>query len=349
MLLTNSIPVAVCFLLSALSYTTVAQAGQNALLTLVYQFAAPKWIENIAVRPNGNILSIASVGTGAVLNQINPRSGQMSEVYDFSSAGNSIQGITSLCPDLFVLNVLNCSLQTLGCTNGSTSTWLVAMGDVQAEDERISPSRPSDDTYVKKLVDWPEAGFLNGIAALNPHIALFADSFLGGIWSLDIRSRKKQLLFTDLSMQPLVAGATGLNGIRVRPRVLYFTNSALATFNSISIDPKTGQKTGNATVITRGLVGPDDFEVNEHTSGGGTAYLANGVANQLLAISLGNGTAELVADVPGPTSVRWAGQEHWRDGKAGRHIYISTVGGLQQYIDGNFTLGGAVYKANIDK
>ena len=103
---------------------------------------------------------------------------------------------------------------------------------------------------------------------------------------------------------------------------------------------------GNSTVIAGGLVGPDDFEVDEHS---GTAYLANGVANQFLAIDLKDGTTEVLASVPGPTSVRWARLPRKGHEETDRELYLSTVGGLQQYIGGNITLGGAVYKANVGR
>jgi hypothetical protein len=38
---------------------------------------------------------------------------------------------------------------------------------------------------------------LNGITALDGNAVLMADSFLGGIWSLDIHTGRKKLLFSD--------------------------------------------------------------------------------------------------------------------------------------------------------
>jgi hypothetical protein len=63
---------------------------------------------------------------------------------------------------------------------------------------------------------------LNGITALDGNAVLMADSFLGGIWSLDIHTGRKKLLFSDTSMNGTAALQTGINGIRVQLGLLYF-------------------------------------------------------------------------------------------------------------------------------
>lgn len=124
-----------------------------------------------------------------------------------------------------------------------------------------------------------------------------------------------------------------INGIRVRGDKLYFINSALGTFNVIPIDPRTGAKRGTASVITSGLAAPDDFEVDERK---GVAYLCNGFLNQVLKIELGSGKSEVLVEVTGPTSVRWGAGKR-------KESFVSTIGGLLQYIERNVTVGGAVY------
>lgn len=164
-----------------------------------------------------------------------------------------------------------------------------------------------------------------------------ADSYKGGIWSLDLHTSRKLLLFTDISMNGTAAVANGINGIRVCDFSLYFTNSALGTFNVIPIDAATGEKTGEATVITEGLAAPDDFEIDEREV---VAYVCNGFVNQVLRVGLESGEMEVVVEVPGPTSVRFA------DGKKEK-VYASTIGGLLQYVEHNITVGGAVHEIEI--
>jgi len=108
----------------------------------------------------------------------------------------------------------------------------------------------------------------------------------------------------------------------------------------IPIDPQSGNKTGPAIVIATGSAGPDDFEVD---LGRDAAYLANDASNQLLRVSIANGTSSVIADVPGPTSARWA--RSW--GK--EQLYVSTIGALLQYVTGNVTVVGAVYGFELER
>lgn len=301
---------------------------------LIHQYRPITWVENLAVRPNGWILPITT--TSPVLNQLDPASGTLELVHDFAAYGNAIQGITSVTPDVFAVDVLTCNITTLACTPGSVTTWLVSFCDGSSD------HRKKDDAVsVRKITAFPKAGFLNGMAALDHKTVLIADSFLGGIWSLNVYTGQKRLLFTDHSMNGTATIATGINGVRVRPGSLYFTNSARGSFNRIPIDPNTGDKAGKAETIAKGLSGPDDFEIDNEAA---VAYVCNGAVNEIVRITLSGGGVESVAQIPGPTSVRWAtGQP----GSSPNSFYVSDVGGLTQYIEGNVTLGGAIYRVDI--
>lgn len=318
------------WLTATLLVTAAKLVHSQTATNLIHQFSPPYWVENLAVRPNGNIIPVATLGTSAILQQLNPTTNTLQEIHDFSNVGNSIQGITSVAPDVFVVDILTCSTANLNCTLGSGSSWLVDLR------KGWHNWHSSEESHVHELVTWPSEGLLNGMGALNDQIVLLADSIVGGIWSLDIETRVGKLLFTDQSMMPTAQIGTGINGIRVRPGKLYFTNSATATLNVISIDSM-GMKLGDTTVIARNLTGPDDFEVDEDS---GFAYLANGAADQVVQIGLQDGSVNAIVTLPGPTSLRWSGVE-------GGNLYVSTTGGLLQYVTHNITLGGAIYELNV--
>lgn len=317
---------------------------------LIHQYTPPTWVENLAVRPNGLILPITT--TSSILNQLDPSTGSLTLIHDFSSSGNAIQGITEIHPDLFVLNVLTCNITgNLLCTPGSLSTWTVDFtsrkhddDDCEGEDSQLHRPESSPKPIISKITTFPTAGFLNGIATLSPpnnNIILMADSYKGGIWSLNLQDpNKTSFLFSDLSMNGTAAVANGINGLRVRGSSLYFTNSALGTFNVIPIDPATAMKAGEARVIASGLAAPDDFEVDE---GRGVAYVCNGFVDQVVRIGLESGEMEVVGEVPGPTSVRYGPGVGEKD----RKVYVSTIGGLMQYVEHNITVGGAVYEIEV--
>ena len=176
------------------------------------------------------------------------------------------------------------------------------------------------------------------MVALNSHILLISDSVLGVIWSLDINSGAQQLLINDTSMSGTAETPTGVNGIRIWNGTLYFTNSAKKTFNSISIDLNTGNTTGDAVVIASGFKNADDFEIDRKN---GVAYVADGLAHQIVRINLKDGEVKAIASVPGPTSLRWG------VGGEGSKLYVSTNGGMLQYSAHNITLGGALYEVDI--
>lgn len=302
---------------------------------LLYQYAPVTWVENIAVRPNGWLLPVTI--TSPVLNQLNPTISELLLVHDFSAAGNAIDGITDILPDLFAVDVLRCNITAIKCTTGSVSTWTV--------DFRSHVwSRYQDGPEVKEITTLPDAKFLDGMATLSARegLVIIADSYRGGIWRVNIWTGTTELIFTDPSMSP-TANATagvGVNGIRVRPGELYFTNSAMGTLNRVPIDAETGVKTGNVTVIASGLANPDDFEVDLSA---GVAYVCAGAANQLLRVALAGGQVDVVASLPGPTSARWAAGRH----ADGRVLYVTTTGGLLQYVRDNVTTGGAVYEVVV--
>lgn len=322
---------------------------------IIHQYSPPTWVENLAVRPNGYIIPITT--TSSVLNQIDPSTGKLYFLHDFKSAGNAIQSIAEVVPDLFVVNVLTCAIvKTLSCTANTSSIWKVDLRQYSTQSPKSSP-------VILEITKFPQAGFLNGAAGLNDHEVLFADSFLGGIWKLHVNTGVHKLLFTDPSMMGTASVATGINGLRVRPGNLFYTNSAKGTFTSIPINPRTGNKIrgANATVITTGLIGPDDLEVDIDINAGNDsgrdkkkttyAYLANGVASQLIKIDIQTGAYDVMVSVPGPTSARWAfpitGRDRFQDEKTDRRLYVSTNGGLKEYITGNFTIGGAVYRVDV--
>lgn len=179
------------------------------------------------------------------------------------------------------------------------------------------------------------------MAALNNQIVLMVDQNLGGIWGVDVVHGGAQLLFTDPKFMDPSNTANGVNGIRVVGNTLYYNNPSVGTFGRVQIDPNTGRKVGAVTVLTTGL-DPDDFEIDDQQK---FAYITNGPENQLLQIDLKTGAKKVFAsNLPGPTSARWISSKD-----KGKVLYVSTTGGIDQWISGHVTLGGAFYKVVVKK
>jgi len=296
----------------------------NATVKLVHQYQPITWVENLAFRPNGFILPIFELNTSSSLTQVNPKSGESFEIYDFSAAGNSLSSISAVQPDLFAVVVTTCSDSPINCITNSGSIWRVDLRSTKGS------TRGALVTEVAKIpaVDWP-----NGMATFNDHIILLADSTLGGVWSIDIGSGETNLLITDPSMTGISAtNPIGINGIRYAPGELYFTNGAKSTLNRVCIDPITGYKTGDPEVIATGFNAPDGFELD---LANGLAYVAGGRTDALLKVDLSTGSIEPIAAIPGPTSARFG---------VNRKLYVSTNG---DFLQGNTTIGGAIYQVDV--
>lgn len=220
------------------------------------------------------------------------------------------------------------------CAAGTGITWSV--------DFRESWGSHPRSPLVRKLAEGPSPNsVLNGMAALDHETVLIVDQALGGIWAINVIQGGAKLVIQDESMVDPQGQANGVNGIRVRPGVLYFNNPSMGTFGRIRIDPETGEKIGKAQIIASGLQ-PDDFEIDDCR---GVAFLTNGPANTLLEIDLETGNySVIVQGLAGPTTARWANGLGVECGA----LFVSTTGGYAQWLDGNPTVGGAIYKVSFD-
>jgi hypothetical protein len=272
--------------------------------------------------------------TSPILRQFDPDTNKILFVHDFSAYGNALQGITKVISDVFAVDVLTCDIiGTQTCTPSSGSVWRV--------DFRKCKS-PNDLPEVTKVAVLPGAGLLNGMATLQPRegIILMADSLFGSIWRANIWTGEAEFLFGTQEMTATSEISSGVNGIRVTKDHLYFTNSARGTLYKIPIDPRTGMRMGDASIIASGFAGPDDFELDTRKD---VAYVCDGVGKQLLEVCLQTGAIQLLQDLPGPTSARWGESR----GHGISRLFVSTSGGLQQYVDRNVTIGGAVYQVAV--
>jgi hypothetical protein len=116
--------------------------------TLLYQYDTPTWIENFAVRRNGQILPARA--TSAILTQLDLQRGTQETIADETKVGSAIMGITEVFPDLYAMNTMYCDLSKLSCTAGTGITWSVDLRHHHAQ--------------VRKLVEGPtNKTILNGM------------------------------------------------------------------------------------------------------------------------------------------------------------------------------------------
>lgn len=318
----------------------------NSQLTTVHQFPNNTWVENIAVRSNGNLL-VTFIAPSPDVWEVDPVSQKVRLVYTFPEA-TSVMGIAEYADDVFAVNVGNFSLETTLATEGSWSVWSIDMRGCPSEDGRSEwHDGVAPDAKVAKLTDLPEAQYLNGMASLpnNPSQLLIVDCGAGTVFSLDTTTGQYSLAISDvdaLKPAPDPPVIIGINGIQFRhgePGTLYWTNSFKdGHFGRIAIDPLTGQQAGPAEVLLdhKQSGAQDDFTFDSD----GNAWLVGSPQDTVIELTSGDWGFEVVVNdtevVAGPTSCKFGRTE-----KDGEVLYVVTDGGILEELPEGIR-GGAV-------
>ncbi|KAF3050832.1 hypothetical protein E8E11_007245 [Didymella keratinophila] len=132
--------------------STYLQAGLPLVTHNVAQLSSvPTWLENIAVRNNGDLLVTQFAPAPVLYTVRNPSlpNATLESTYDFKTTAN-ILGIAEIRPDTFIIVGGNATANATGYV-GTFSAWEVKFSKVMMT--------------VHKIVDVPEAMFLNGVVA----------------------------------------------------------------------------------------------------------------------------------------------------------------------------------------
>jgi hypothetical protein len=291
---------------------------------LIYQFPNGTWLENLAIRPTGQIL--VTVLTAPELWQVTPGYNSSQHVLDTNSSKplgsatlvSRIPDVTGLLGivemqqlDVFYAIAGNFSLANLTSTNGSYSIW------------KIDMRRPS--AVVSKLTDIPEGVSLNGMAALNKSQGLLVvgDAGAGVVYTLNVQTGNYSKTIDDPTMKPNSSFPLGINGIKVYDGYLYYTSEAQELYNRIPINTTSGIATGPAETIATNIFG-DDFSLDQ----AGDAYIGENIRDVVVKITPG-GNVSVVAGSLNSTLV--AGATSTAFGRTSGNesvLYVTTSGGL---------------------
>lgn len=306
---------------------------------IIHEFPRGTWVENLAVRSNGLIL--ANLLSAPEIYQVNPTTGAASLATKIPAA-TGLLGIAETEKDVYYVVAGNYSVATLTAKAGTFSVWRVDV-DTFKPNETLAK--------VEKVVDLPQAQFLNGATVLSRRegTLLIADSALGGVFRVNTRSKEVKLVIKDplFGITPASPVELGLNGLSYRGGELFFTNTNQGLLGKILIQPD-GTPKAKAEVLSRGVALVDDFAVG----GKGGYFVTQDVPNQLSFVPPGGGNASVLVganDRPGlkgPTSAAIGKGKR----KVGRgSLYIGTNGGALNYLSGNFTVGGTISRVDIEK
>lgn len=340
-------------LASALSLNHLRSNDQGhvpAKALLIHQFPNLTWVENIAIRKNGQLL-VSTITTpdlylvDPLRSAVNPTSNNTAAlVHSFAPDLTAVLGITEVQPDHFYVIAGNFSLSPLSLALGTYTVWSVNL-------QTFNPILNTGAT-VKEIAALTPAGLLNGMSTLDASkgLIVLADSVQGAIWLVDVHTGNYSILLQEQEMVPPKGQMLGINGVRVLPprgdtAYIYFDNQGAATFHRIPISLSTLQKLGPVETLASNVT-VDDFALDEKN---GNAYLAGSAVNSLLKVPLTGGVVEALYGglnetvLPGPTSV--AVGKGW--GEKGT-VFVTTNGGLLAPVNGYFKEGGKVVAVDID-
>ncbi|KAK4462856.1 hypothetical protein QBC42DRAFT_337973 [Cladorrhinum samala] len=250
---------------------------------LVTQFPSLAWLENIATRPNGDLLITELTPQPILYTIINPSSSSpvVQVIHDFSAnSTQSLLGITETAPDVFVLIAGTGSI-------GPFTLWKVDF-------------KTKSGPRVQEITQLPGAKLPNGVANLPgcSERVLVADSFGGLVWSVDIATKQVQVAVQVPEMAPPppsnnATGRTpvGANGIKVHDGHLYWSNSALSTVYRIKINSDgTVRNKAKVEVVAKFDVSfVDDFVIDHR----GVLFAMASADNQVWATSANPGGINL--------------------------------------------------------
>ncbi|KAG4029106.1 hypothetical protein MFRU_017g00430 [Monilinia fructicola] len=254
-----------------LLYTTQAA---NTLLRTIYQFPEPVHIENIHTRENGQLL--LSTFANGTLFTLDPTAANasISPVVTLShEPGYALTGIASLGHNQYAISggMHPSSDPSFSFQNGSMAIHVISIpDDAHAGAGVILATIP---------IANPHEQLLNGMAALpaTPWIVLSAESLCGCIYRIDTRTLDYRIIFASAAFASAnPAMPLGINGLQIRGRHLYFTNSGQGIFGRVEID-RGGYSVGGVEVVARwrNTLGReeefyDDFTLDRR----GNAYVA---------------------------------------------------------------------------
>ncbi|SPN96473.1 uncharacterized protein DNG_00001 [Cephalotrichum gorgonifer] len=311
--------------------------------TVVTQLEEGSWLENIAVRPNGDLLATLLEPTPDIIIVRSPSSRQpKTEVLTSIPALTRLLGITEVSTgkhgkETYVIVGDNGSQ--------SCSAYAVTFG-------RGRHRKPT----VSKIIDFDaDTTFVNGLTSI-PGIdnAILVGDSAGRVGYLNLSAGTfDPFAFDYPALKPDNSAdlKIGVNGIKISDGYLYFSNFNLLTLSRIAITPQ-GYPAPHADtelvadLATIGVIGLDDFAFDKH----GNIYLTSNIDNKLVYVEVSTGKSTVV--VGGDLEMTVAGDTAAAFGRGhsdSEMLYVVTAGGKGAPVGGNRTEGAKVVAVDTSK
>ncbi|EGR45476.1 uncharacterized protein TRIREDRAFT_111095 [Trichoderma reesei QM6a] len=319
-------------------------------VSTLFEFPNPSYIENLAVRSNGQIL-ISDLSTSQLTLFDPSASGPKKPVFvhDFTES-LGLAGIAEYQPDVFAVITGNTSFTSDVPSAGTWIVWSVDLRGVDISSTHGQVGLLASPPAVKKIAHVEAAQFLNGISVLSEQdqTLLVGDVNGGVIWRLDIKTGHYEVAINNTYTQLYPAtpfSASGVDGLHVRDGFVYFTNFGNGTFNKMPIN-RDGTPAGPVTTLAHNH-GPlheyDDFTFDCD----GNAFVVTGGENTIEMISADGKRQVVVAGnlnstaIAEPTSCAFGRGPHDKN-----ILYVVTAGGMETPVNGNVVIGGQLVAVN---
>lgn len=258
--LLGSLPV---LLLSTLASGAAIESRQSAVSQVVKLTS----IENVAVRPNGIVL--ATNMNSANLYAVDPVAKTSTTALAVTGA-SGLSGIGEISPDVFAV---------------------IGGKGIYKVDFTATPPKSS---LIKTIA---AASNLNGLAVFNNDTLLVADAGKGNVYKFTVSTGDSAVVLTDPTMAPSGGIPFGIDGIKYRDGVVWYTNIFKNSFYKVPVDPATAKATGAVVPLWTNLMGDDlCFGPN------GKIYVATNSGNSLVEVDPAVGKPTSVGSVTGSTS-----------------------------------------------
>ncbi|KAF4445959.1 hypothetical protein F53441_10348 [Fusarium austroafricanum] len=305
------------------------------------------WLENIAVRSNGDILTTELWPSANVYTLCNPgasRTGLEKLVSIPSITG--LLGIAEVprklgMPETFIV-VGGKATALSKLTPGTFEAWAIEFPGNLLHQGSVQIRRISRMTR--------NSTFLNGVTAIpgRSEAVLVSDSKAGFIGRLNLFTGlfdTKAFVFPELA--PVSADAFGVNGIKIRNGYLYFVNSNAVKIYRIKITaagyPAKGAKPQLVADLSKGVGFLDDFEFDT----AGNIFAASNLENSIVFVNTKTGKWKTVVGSVGEMTVAGSTAVAFGHGKAKNTLFVSTGGALFKPVNGTKTEGAKVVAVNI--
>jgi hypothetical protein len=306
-----------------LLFLTPSVAAEYSVRT-VYQFESnDTWLENIAIRSNGIILT-TEIGPPASLLAFDPREeNPEKQILMTFDTVLGLSGITEAAHDVFYITGANTTSANIGDPpTNATHVWRV--------DFNTNSTQPAI-----KLIARPQAptGF-NGMAAFNDSIILATASYQGSIFAIDVTTGETwEAIKNDLMPD--------INGIKVQDGYVYWdSNSGFCRAKLYSnVTASAGEVIVAITPLDDFALAPDGFRLNT-TIGNNTkyAYVATAIDNTIVQISFNkaggnNRTVVIAGNLDSTEIAEPTGAAFGRGEGQMNKLYVTTGGGSGEPVD----------------